>query len=304
MPAVARWRALGTGAMVATQEARALSHAREVVAAELDAMDAACSRFRPDSELRRAAAAATWSPIGPLLAEALGAALDAASATDGDVSPAVGGAMRALGYDRTFAAIAPDGQSGAPVAAPGWQGIELDAAAARVRIAPGLDVDLGATAKALAADRAARAAAAACSSGVLVNLGGDVAVAGEPPPGGWVVRVTDDHAAAAAAPGQTISVAAGGLATSSTTVRRWRRGGRMVHHIVDPSTGLPARVVWRTVSVAAASCLDANVASTAAIVRGERAPAWLAALGLPARLVAADGVVTSVAGWPAEAADA
>jgi len=51
--------------------------------------------------------------------------------------------------------------------------------------------------------------------------------------------------------------------------------------------------------VAAATCVDANVAATAAIVRGEASPAWLASLGLPARLVRPDGSVVRVAGWPA-----
>jgi len=50
--------------------------------------------------------------------------------------------------------------------------------------------------------------------------------------------------------------------------------------------------------VAAATCVDANTASTAAILRSERATAWLAGLGLPARLVRHDGTTVTVAGWP------
>jgi thiamine biosynthesis lipoprotein len=96
----------------------------------------------------------------------------------------------------------------------------------------------------------------------------------------------------------------GGLATSSTAVRRWRRGGTSYHHLLDPRTGRPAEPVWRTVTVTAASCVDANTASTAAIVRGRRAPGWLDALGLPARLVDASGAVRRVAGWPADREDA
>ena len=115
------------------------------------------------------------------------------------------------------------------------------------------------------------------------------------------MRVTDDHRSDAAAPGQTVAIATGGLATSSTTVRRWRVGDAEHHHIVEPRTGAPALEVWRTVSVAAASCVDANVASTAAIVRGERAVAWLDEAGLPARLVRPDGTVVATCGWPAEA---
>ena len=90
----------------------------------------------------------------------------------------------------------------------------------------------------------------------------------------------------------------GGLATSSTAVRRWRRGGDAYHHVLDPRTGLPAEPVWRTVTVTAASCVDANTASTAAIVRGRGAPGWLAELGLPSRLVDSAGTVHRVAGWP------
>jgi thiamine biosynthesis lipoprotein len=70
------------------------------------------------------------------------------------------------------------------------------------------------------------------------------------------------------------------------------------HHIIDPASGLPTSGRWRTVSVAAASCADANIASTAAIIRDRTAPDWLAALGLPARLVALDGHTVALSGWP------
>ena len=99
-------------------------------------------------------------------------------------------------------------------------------------------------------------------------------------------------------PHALIAVRDGGLATSSTAARRWRRGGDVLHHILDPRTGLPAEPVWRTVSVAAGSCADANAASTAAVIRGRRALGWLTRLGLPARLVDATGAVFTVAGWP------
>jgi thiamine biosynthesis lipoprotein len=101
--------------------------------------------------------------------------------------------------------------------------------------------------------------------------------------------------------GQLVRLPAGGLATSSILCRRWRRGGRTLHHIVDPRTGLPAGGPWRTASVAATSCAEANAAATAAIVAGEQAPGWLAAQGLPARLVGHDGSVRLLGGWPAAA---
>jgi thiamine biosynthesis lipoprotein len=162
----------------------------------------------------------------------------------------------------------------------------------------GVRLDLGATAKALAADRAAERAAEEAGCGVLVSLGGDVATAGNAPDGGWSVRIADWHAAEPSGDDEIVRIDGGGLATSSTTVRRWSRGSEQLHHLLDPATGRPADVVWRTVSVAAASCVDANIATTAAIIRGERSPAWLASLGLPARLVALDGTVVRVGGWP------
>jgi thiamine biosynthesis lipoprotein len=183
----------------------------------------------------------------------------------------------------------------------GWQGVEIDAAHQRVRIAHGIRLDLGATAKALASDRAADLAATRAECGVMVALGGDVSAAGKRPPGGWRVALADDHAADGET-AETISIHGGGVATSSTTVRRWARGGMPMHHIIDPTTGLPAIEVWRTVSVAAASCLGANVASTAAIVLGEIAPEWLRSRRLPARLVRVDGRIVRVAGWPSQRA--
>lgn len=180
----------------------------------------------------------------------------------------------------------------------GYTTVELDPLRATVRVPRGIALDLGATAKAWAADRGARAVHEAARCGVLVSLGGDLATAGPAPAGGWRIHVTDDHRSGPDAPGQTVSIVSGGLATSSTAVRRWRRGAATAHHIIDPCTGAPVQGPWRTVSVAAADCTDANIASTAALVRGARAPGWLRQIGLPARLVAHDGEVLTVGDWP------
>ena len=123
--------------------------------------------------------------------------------------------------------------------------------------------------------------AGATGVGVLVSLGGDVAVAGPPPEEGWPIRITDDHADPLEAGGPIVTITSGGLATSSTSVRRWARGGQVLHHLIDPSTGAPAAEVWRTVSVAAGSCVDANIASCAAVIMGAAAPSWLARPGPP-----------------------
>lgn len=68
--------------------------------------------------------------------------------------------------------------------------------------------------------------------------------------------------------------------------------------MIDPRTGAPAAEVWRTVSLAAARCVDANTATTAAIVMGERAVGWLESIAVPARLVRRDGRVVRVCDWP------
>jgi thiamine biosynthesis lipoprotein len=169
-----------------------------------------------------------------------------------------------------------------------------------VSVPNGVRLDLGATAKAWAADRAARAAAAETGCGVLVGIGGDIATCGRAPAGGWQIRVTDDHRSDPTAPGQTISIESGGLATSSTAVRRWSHTGQDMHHVIDPRTGAPVRGTWRTVSVAAADCTQANIATTAALVRAGAATGWLEELGLPARLVDWSGRTSVVGGWPQE----
>jgi thiamine biosynthesis lipoprotein len=278
--------------------------------------------------------------VDPLLIEATEVGLRAAELTDGDVVPTLGRALELAGYDRDWNLLAgspstphsdrparphtdqpaqPDtGRPRQPdtsrptrpltdrpayvVASvrAGWEAIELDGERSTLRIPRGVKLDLGATAKAWAADRASRAVHEATGCGVLVSLGGDISTAGPSPAGGWAIHVTDDHRGGPDAPGQRIEIADGGLATSSTTVRRWRREGRTMHHILDPATGEPASEVWRTVSVAAGDCTDANIAATAAIVRGEGAPRWLTQLKVPARLVRFDGEIVKVGSWPLE----
>lgn len=331
----ARWQALGTSVELVVSDVhartvddgRTLARARAILERQLDEVDRACSRFRDDSELMRVnARAGRTIRVGPLLIEAVELALRAAELTDGDVDPTVGAALVLAGYDRDMQLLdyisletgnAHTGPCPPPAVAPrvratllaGWRAVELDRKHYTLRIPRSVKLDLGATAKAWAADRAALAIHEAVGCGVLVSLGGDISTAGpapnEEPHGqaaqaGWQIHVTDDHRSAANAPGQTISIAGGGLATSSTTVRRWRHREQTMHHIIDPASGAPAEAVWRTVSVAASDCADANIAATAAIVRGAGAPEWLAGLGLPARLVGHDGEVLTVGAWPTE----
>ncbi|WP_019074802.1 FAD:protein FMN transferase [Streptomyces hokutonensis] len=309
--AAADWRALGTTVRLVVTDPALLDSCNLLLARHLAEVDAACSRFRPDSEL--AALDASFGrpvTVSPLLAEALAVALRAAEATDGAVDPTVGSAMNAIGYDRDFTLVREDDR---PVRltvkrAPGWRLIDLDRTTGTVTVPAGVRLDLGATAKAWAADKAAAMLAEVAGCGVLVSLGGDTAVAGEPPAGGWNIRVQDVTGSVDETPADgtyaTIGLRSGGLATSGTASRNWRRSGHELHHIVDPRTGLPVRSPWRTVSVAAATSADANAASTAAMVKGAGAERRLTRLGLPARLVAQDGTVVTTPGWPTSLAAA
>ncbi|MDA8290387.1 MAG: FAD:protein FMN transferase [Actinomycetota bacterium] len=297
------WRAIGTTVSVLTVDPRAALPAAERLAEHLDALDRACSRFRDDSEIARVHAAC-GAPVlvSSLLADLVAAAIDVARFTDGIVDPTVGSAVEAIGYDRDFASVGTSGPplSGAPVPAPGWECVALDLSRRELTVPPGVVVDLGSSAKALAADRAAEEISGELGTGVLVNLGGDIAVAGEPPEGGWVVGLAADSTTAPESTSQAVAILSGGIASSGTSVRTWRRGDRVLHHIVDPRTGDVARSRWILVSVAAGTCLAANAASTAAVVLGDEAVDWLEHRSLPARLVAEDGAVVTVSGWPAD----
>jgi len=299
--------ALGGSLRVIVTMPGSLRAAKAAVDEVVAAMDLAASRFRDDSELSRLNASPERDvTVSPLLAQAIAAALRGAELSGGAVDPTVGSAVRLAGYDTDFAQVPADGDRIRLYAerVPGWRAVRLDRTARTVRVPRGVEIDLGATAKALTSDLAAAAASKAIGgAGVLVSLGGDIAVAGEAPAEGWSIQTSDDSAAPIDETQEAISITSGGIATSSTTVRRWTRGGVVMHHIIDPATGLPADTCWRTVSVVAANCVDANIASTAAIVMSRSAISWLEAGHLPARLVDLSGNVQRVAGWPQRSAN-
>ena len=299
--AIADGRALGGLLRVVVTRPSRLSAVKAAVDRFLEEIDAAASRFRADSELSLInASPGREIRVSPLLGRAISEALRGARLTGGAVDPTVGLAVRLSGYDTDFAAMPADGRAIALVVerVPGWSAIRYHDPTRTLWLPRGVELDLGSTAKALASDLAAAAALeAAVAGGVLVSLGGDIAVAGEAPPGGWQIQVSEDSGAAISEGEETISISDGGVATSSTSVRRWTRGGVVLHHIIDPATGLPAAGPWRTATVVAGSCVDANIASTAAIVMGGAAAGWLAELMLPARLVGRDGAIHRTAHW-------
>lgn len=297
----ARWHALGTYAFVATDDPHRLDQAERVARDVLAELDRTCSRFRADSDLSRAnRRAGRWVQVGPMLAAATAVALEAAEDTDGLVDPCLGRVLVSLGYDADLAVVhqrkhqvprlpvrhRPDA----------WREVQVDLAGG-LFVPAGAALDLGATAKAWASDLVARVIVEELGCQVVVSLGGDVRVDG---PGGacdgWPVVVTERPGDEEST--ETVHLGSGGLATSSTLARRWRSGGQVRHHVVDPRTGWPVEEVWRTVTTTGPTCTAANTASTAALVLGERALPWLASRGITARLVAADGSVRRTGAWP------
>ena len=262
MSATLSFPAIGTTAELTLADETYADEAEVLMRKRLHEIDRAASRYRPDSEIALVEAMGGPRRVSALLSGAIHTALAAARETGGLVDPTT--------------------RPGTPGT---WSVVRLDPHRRLLDMPAGVEIDVGATGKAFMSDRIAREVHRATGTAVMVNLGGDIACAGGQ---SWHIGVADDHRASGA--DQVVRIQSGGVATSSTTVRPG--------HIIDPTTGDPVRSPWRTVTVAARTCVTANTASTAAIVMGEQAPKWLAARGLPARLVARDGTVIQVGGWP------
>lgn len=303
-PASRDWELWSTSCRLVVTDPAALPAAAALVDWLLGEIELACSRFRHDSELMTLARDPDGSAeLSPLLAELMADALEAARQTGGAVDPTLGSVLVGLGYDRDLHDVRRHATSTdrAPVVVvrrpAGWRTLTLDGR--RLRMPPGLQLDLGATAKAGAADRCAHLVADLLETGVLVSLGGDIATAGPAPADGWQVVVQDlpDDVP------QQITLAPGAaVATSSNARRTWTQDGQPRHHLVDPVTGFPAASPWRSVTVVAPTALRANTATTAAMVKGRDALGWLRGTGLPARLVSQEGGLVTLGGWPREVA--
>lgn len=291
--------AIGTTNRVVVTDPETLFDAVAIARAELERLDRAASRFRPDSELsaihRRALAGDAVVALSPVLNSVLATVLEAASQTGGLVDPTVGRALIDAGYDRDFASLDPDAAVPARGPALGWQQLRHDRRAGLLALPQGTVIDVGAVGKAACADRIARRLSQRLSGGFLVDLGGDIAVAGDDPPGGWVVAVEGEDGV----PRDAVRTRSLAVASSSTERRRWRTAdGALRHHIIDPRTGAVAEPVWALVTCAAPSCAAANAAATAAVVLGEQAPDWLEARTVAARLERPDGSVATTSAWP------
>jgi thiamine biosynthesis lipoprotein len=246
----------------------------EAVGLLFEKLDRTFSRFRSDSELNRVnAATAEFVAASPMFVRVLALALDAARRTDGLVDPTLGAAIEAAGYDRDFAELADDERPPSAADPGSWRHVRV--AGPLVFRYPGTKLDLNCVVKGLAVDAAVQQLA----GDGFVAAGGDVAVrgaAGVGLPGGGSLTLRD-----------------GGLATSGTTYRRWLRGGDTQHHLIDPRTGRPSTSPWSEVTVAAGSCLEADVAAKAAFLLGDDGPNWLDERELPGRFRAGDREVAN-----------
>lgn len=313
--AIRSFRAIGTTVLLAVTDHAAADVAADMVRSELRRLDEACSRFREDAEIASLGSRpGVPVVVSNLLFDVVTTACEVAALTAGAVDPTVGAALEDLGYDRDFrlladpavnalgAAEAAPSYGGeaapSPRPAPGWWTITIDPERRTVALPAGVRLDVGSSAKALAADRAAAHVASRLATGVLVDLGGDIAVSGEPPRGGWRIGIAHESSAPVDKVDEVVSVPSGGVASSAPEARAWRAGGRPHHHIIDPWTGESASLEWTLVSVMAPTCVEANALSTASIVWGADAVDRLAGYGRPARLVRVDGQVLVINGWP------
>jgi thiamine biosynthesis lipoprotein len=268
---------------------------------QLEAMMArverASSRFVVDSELN-------WAnvnggrpvAVSRTLANLVEVALGEASRSSGAVDPTIGRDLVRLGYDRDIHLVSDSEDEVAPANGPrpSWREVKLDQFAGLLTVPVGCSLDLGASAKACTADWAAADLAQRFDCDVLVEIGGDLAVSGRKRD--WQVVVAEKAGVARHA--QQVTLGRGGMATSTTTIRRWQRGDHEINHIVDPASGQPANGPWRTVTVAADSATHANTCSTAAIVLGDEALAFLHEQNVAARLIDRSGEVVTIGGWP------
>ncbi len=294
----ATWRALGTYVHLRVADPDLVTEAAGLAADILDEVDHTYSRFRDDSELMALNARPGVHTVSPMLAGALRVALEAARETDGLVDPTLGALLVAGGYDRTFALVADDDPSPAslPRRRPDWRLVDIVDDV--VTVPDGVFLDLGATGKAFAADLVALSLTSALPTGAIVSVGGDVRVVSADGTDTWPVAI-------AHSPGDldadrtltTVAMRDGGLATSSVTARRWVRGGRQWHHLIDPRTGRPANGPWSTVTTLGHTCAAANTASTAALVLGEAAYDWLVEHDVAALLAGPDGELVRTPAW-------
>lgn len=249
------------------------------------------SRFLPDSELARLNRADRPIEVSDELLALLVRARRHAIDTEGIFEPAVGAAMHASGYDRSFAPGVLD-RDDAPTTS-GYASVamlDIDEEHHRVTRPPHVELDFGGFLKGLTADRAA----ALADGPVAVDAGGDAVLRGAPPGAeGWTVEIEDPRDPARILGAMVVRDRA--VATSAANRRRWRRGARTMHHLIDPHTRVPAHtdVVQATVLAPTAELADV-MAKVAFVLGADAASRALERRGLSAVLVVQDGAIETV----------
>jgi thiamine biosynthesis lipoprotein len=236
------------------------------------------SRFITDSELNYVNQnAGQPTLVSADFAAMVELALVAAEQTHGLVDPTLGRALEAAGYDRDFALLGHDPQPSGPAAPSRLHGLRL--LGRLLTLSADVRLDLNGVVKAQSIDNAL----ALFAGDGYVSAGGDLAARGE--------------LSVALPGGDAVQLLAGGLATSGSDRRRWRRGGELQHHLIDPRTGRPAGSPWEQVTVCGRSCLGADVAAKAAFLLGRDGPDWLDAHNLPGRFRSPDGETIANVSW-------
>jgi FAD:protein FMN transferase len=267
-----RFRAMGTEIELLV-DATGAREALDAAEAEFHRLEAVLTRFCPDSELSRLNSDGAIE-AGDDLLRVTELSVAGRAETDGRFDPTVHDAVIAAGYDRTFDELPADGPAASH--APCAGAVRIDGG--RVELGPGVRLDFGGIGKGYAAERAADLLATA--GPCLVNAGGDVAVRG----GAWPIGIETGGEAL------TVELTGGGLATSGRDRRRWRRGGRELHHLIDPRTGAPAEGDLLRTTVVARDAVGAEVWAKALFLAGRAAAAAEADdRGLSAVLVGTDG---------------
>lgn len=263
------------------------------------------SRFRPESELSRLGE----HPGDPVVVSLdtytlVERAVRGWEATAGRYDPTVGDAVMVLGYDRSFELLAqrPPSEAASTIGAdppvvPGCAGIELDPVVRAVTLPAGVRIDPGGIGKGLAGDMVAAEMLAAGAAGVLIDLGGDLRVAGVPPDGNaWTISIEDPFR-----PERELARVAlldGAVVTTSITWRKWELAGRTVHHIVDPSTGDLSTSEVVSATIVAGEGWWGEVLAKAAFLAGmDEGADLVAASGATGVLVDSAGRVREVDGF-------
>lgn len=249
------------------------------------------TRFSEESELAVLnRSAGRWVAVSSDLYELVREAYDYRERTGGLFDPSILGALEGAGYGMSMDEIRAQGERGIPVST-ATTSVELgapefDPAVRAMRLPGDLRIDLGGIAKGWIAERAAHLLAefaTACA----VNAGGDLFAVGTPAgETAWEIGLEDPRDENETI--TTLRVSPGAVATSSITKRRWHLGGKPMHHLIDPRTGLPANTDWLSVTAIAPRAAAAEVYAKSLLIAGSREAAALAARGGDIPFIAVD----------------